>query len=78
MENDRFVYGYDAGNIIDGVVSLDKETGEIILVDDDGDVFIPSEALKSLIGKKVRLTMISFEAMASMESMLKTAESPNG
>lgn len=68
--DDRFAYGFDAGNIVDGTVSVDPDSGEIFLLDEeDGSKFFPKEALSSLIGKKVRMTVVSFEAMEAMEAM---------
>lgn len=78
MQDDRFAYGYDAGNIIDGVVKKDEETGELILVDDDGDVFRPVQALESLLEKKVRVTIISFDALQSMEELYAAAQAAMG
>jgi predicted PilT family ATPase len=70
MEIKSFV---DAGVIIDGEVSKNSETGELSITDDDGDVFYPERVLSSLVGKKVRMTVISFEALESMENVYKSA-----
>jgi hypothetical protein len=71
---DRNLYGYDAGNIIDGEVVLDGATGEYVVVDDDGKAFSTQELLKSLAGKKVRLTCISFDAIEAIEKMVVKTE----
>lgn len=78
MADDRFSYGYDAGNIIDGVVQKDPETGDFVLVDDDGEKFNPRRALETLVGKKVRLTMISFDALEDMSKMYEAAQAAMG
>ena len=77
-DKDRFAYGYDAGNIVEGVVTLDAATGEYILVDEEGDRFNPQKALATLVGKKVRITMISYEALESMEKMYEAAQAAMG
>ena len=53
---DQFTYGYDRGQILDGTVTLDPETGEYILVDIDDVAFSPQEFLKTMVGKQVRFT----------------------
>jgi len=62
--------GYDAGHILDGEVVLDEVRGEYVLLDDEGQAFSTQDLLKSLVGKKVRLTCVSFEAMQNLERML--------
>jgi hypothetical protein len=75
-DRDRYTYGYDAGTIVDGVVSIDPSSNRFVLIDEDGEVFDPDSVLRTLIGKKVRMTMISFESMETLErlvaSQLKT------
>lgn len=63
-------YGYDAGYVVDGIVSINAETGEFILIDEDGVGFSSQEVLKSLIGKKVRITMISHESMEEIQKLM--------
>lgn len=70
--DDRFMHGYDAGNLIDGVVKKDAATGRYVIVDDDGAVD-PHLLLESLEGKRVRLTLISFEAMENMGKLYEAA-----
>lgn len=72
---DRNLYGYDAGNIVDGEVILDAMTGEYVILDDDGKAFSTQALLKSLVGKKVRLTCISFEAIETLEKIIAQAGS---
>ena len=76
---DRYQYGYDAGQIIDGTVTLDEARNRFILVDEDGVGFDVQAALQSLMGKRIRLTMASFESMENLEKMLAQAqgETPN-
>lgn len=69
---DRNSYGYDAGNIVDGVVSKDTTRNEYVLIDEDGVGFSSQEVLKGLEGKKVRLTIISFESIEAMEKLLSS------
>jgi hypothetical protein len=73
-DRDRFQHGYDAGVIVDGEVVFDEEKGRYVLMDEDGDTFDPFDALKSLNGKKVRMTMISFEAMMKMQEMYEATQ----
>ena len=67
---DRKKYGYDAGNIVDGVVTADPSTGELVLVDEDGVAFSSQCVLKELVGKKVRVTVVSFESIEELEKLL--------
>jgi len=60
--------GFDAGIIVDGVV---KQVGDsYIIVDDDGVVFNPAEAMNRMLGQRVRMTMASFETLENMSKML--------
>jgi hypothetical protein len=68
-ERDRFSYGYDAGTIVDGVVT--EHEGRLVLVDDEGTAFDPQAALKTMVGHKVRLTMIKFESIENIANMVK-------
>ncbi len=72
-ERDRYAHGYDAGTIVDGVVT--EHDGELILVDDEGIAFSPKEVLTGLVGKKTRMTIISFESLESIEQLVKDANS---
>ena len=74
-ERDRKTYGYDAGSIVDGVVTVDPSTGEHVLVDDDGLAFSSQEVLKTLVGKKVRMTMIGFDSIEELQNLLAKHES---
>ena len=76
MSDDRYKYGYDAGTIVDGTVHLDSSTNKFVLIDEDGEVFDPNSILNTLIGKKVRMTMISFESIEALEKLL--ANQPKG
>jgi hypothetical protein len=73
---DRAQYGYDAGNIVDGDVIYDESKKEYVVVDDDGLGFSTQELLKSLLGKKVRITCISFEAIEQIEKMMADQAMP--
>lgn len=66
---DRYAHGYDAGIIVSGTVS--EEDGRLILVDDDGVAFDPSQVLRDLRGKQIRMTIMTFETMQTMEDMIK-------
>ena len=67
---DRFSNGFDSGVIVDGKVIEDEKTKELVIVDDDGVAFSIQEALKTLVGKNVRITCISFEAMDDIMKMV--------
>lgn len=69
-ERRRFEHGFDAGQIVDGVVTLNLQDGRYHLVDDEGVGFDPQAALRQLAGKRIRLTMVSFDAMQNMEELL--------
>ena len=73
-ERDRYKHGYDAGQIVDGVVTRDEETGRLILIDEDGVGFDPQAALETLEGQTVRMTMISHRAVQSMQEMHARAQ----
>ena len=72
-ERDRHAHGFDAGTIVDGVVT--EHEGGLILVDDEGKAFDPQAVLSGLVGKKIRMTMISFESLEGIEHLVKTANS---
>lgn len=63
--------GFDAGTIVDGVVIWDGILGRYVLVDEDGVGFDPHSVLEGLDGKRVRLTMVSFEAMDKIEQIVR-------
>lgn len=71
---DRFAHGYDAGTIVDGEVQLDARTGEFVVVDDEGMAFSSQSLLNTLIGKRVRLTCVAFDAMEAIEKMAVKAQ----
>jgi len=75
-DRDRYAYGYDAGQVIDGAVVFDEVLNRFVIVDDDGVAFDPQRALQDLNGKKIRLTMISFESMEEIEKLLAAASGP--
>lgn len=72
-DRDRFAHGYDAGTIVDGVVT--EDAGKIVLMDDDGTGFDPMAVLGNLKGKKVRMTIVSFDTIDFMEEMLRQSRS---
>jgi hypothetical protein len=72
-ERDRNTHGFDAGTIVDGVVT--EYDGGYILVDNEGAAFDPQAVLSSLVGKKIRMTMISFESLENIEKLVKEANS---
>lgn len=72
-ERDRYAHGYDAGTIVDGVVT--EHEGRHILMDDEGVAFDPQVVLAALVGKKIRMTMVGFEAMEEIKRLTKEANS---
>lgn len=68
-DRDRFVHGFDAGQIVDGVVSVID--GSLIIVDDDGVGYDVSHTLQTLAGQRVRLTVITMEAIDNIGKMLQ-------
>lgn len=73
-ERDRHLYGYDAGQIVDGVVTWDPDKGHLVLVDEDGVGFDPNDVLRLLEGKKIRMTIISQESMENMSKMYEDVQ----
>jgi hypothetical protein len=73
MSDGKLKHGYDAGAIIDGVVKLDEKSGSYVINDCDGEVFNVNEALENLVGKRIRLTMISFDALKNMQEMYENS-----
>ena len=65
---DRFKYGYDAGLLVDGKV-VEKD-GHIYVDPGDGTLLCVEDHLKTLLGKEVRLTVISTDAMELMSNLL--------
>ncbi len=75
-EEDQFANGFDAGQIQEGVVTMDPVTGEFVIVGDDGLAFSIQSALRKLEGKKVRLTCISMQSMDLLQKMLEQVSKP--
>lgn len=71
---DRFAYGYDAGIIVSGEVQLDPDTQEFVVMDEHGKAFSSQSVLKAMVGKSVRMTCISTDAMAYVEEMMKRVD----
>lgn len=71
-ERDRFIHGYDAGIIIDGEVRI-NEHGNFLIVDDEGIATNVDAVMSSLVGKQVRFTVISLEAMNEMQNLLDSS-----
>lgn len=69
-ERDRYASGFDAGQIVDGVVQLDGNTGRYVLVDDSGMGYDPQAVLEHLEGQKIRITIIRLDAIADIENMI--------
>jgi hypothetical protein len=74
-DRDRFSHGYDAGTIVDGIVQTDPDTGEVVIVDDEGIAFSNQALLRSLLGKRVRVTCVAFDAMEAIEAMMQKVQS---
>lgn len=70
-DSDQYVAGFDAGNILDGKVEKDPDTGEWVIVDDDGLAFSLQKALEKLQGERVRVTCISMRSMETLQQMLE-------
>jgi hypothetical protein len=73
-DRDRFSHGFDAGTIVDGTIHLDLDTGEFVLVDDDGVAFSSQDLLKSMDGKRVRISCVAFDAMEEIERMIQNSQ----
>jgi hypothetical protein len=73
-DGDRYTNGFDAGVLRDGTVTLDEKTGHLVLVDEDGIGFDPQAALAELKGKRVRLTMISFESLQNLAEIYAASQ----
>jgi hypothetical protein len=67
---DRFEHGFDAGSIVDGIVEFNEELNRFVVIDNDGVGFDPQVVLQQLVGKKVRITMVSFEAIENLEKLI--------
>jgi sensor c-di-GMP phosphodiesterase-like protein len=76
-ERDRHEYGYDAGQIVDGVVTLDPNTGHFVLMDDEGIGYDSQAVLQKLKGQKIRITIISIKSMEEMQKMMEKVRPPN-
>ena len=59
---------------MDGEVTLDDATGRFVLVDEDGIGFDPKVVLQHLAGKKIRMTVVSFESLVELEDMYQTSQ----
>lgn len=73
-DGDRFQHGFDAGVFRDGIVTLDPQNGHFVLVDEDDVGFDPQKALESLQGKRVRITLISFDALQTLGELTEAAQ----
>ncbi len=67
---DRYQSGFDAGLIIDGEIQYDPDRQEYIMIDDEKKAFSTQEMLKTLVGKRIRLTCISFESIEYIENLI--------
>jgi len=76
-DRDRFSHGYDAGTIVDGIVQLDENTKEFVIIDEEGVAFSSQMLLGSLNGKRVRITCVSFDAIETIEAMMEKSQSQN-
>jgi len=72
-DRNRFTYGYDAGQVVEGEIQQDPDTKEFVLVDDEGIAFSTQEFMKTLVGKKVRFTCATFETLENIEKMIAKA-----
>lgn len=62
--------GLSAGIILDGIVLLDKGTGEYVILDEDGEAYSIQSILASMVGKRIRFTTVTFETLETLERML--------
>ena len=69
-ERDRNTYGYDAGTIVEGIVTWSESLNRYIIIDEENIGFDPNAVLQKLDGMKIRITIISFEAIENIEKML--------
>ena len=67
-DRDRYKHGMDIGTIVEGIVR--EQNGKFIIIDEDNIAFDPQAVLSSLVDKKIRLTMVSFETMENLEKLL--------
>lgn len=72
-DRDRFQYGYDAGTIVEGTVTWNESLNRFVIVDDNKVGFDPQVVLQKLDGKQIRMTIISFEAMETIENLMSQA-----
>jgi len=72
MESNHDSHEFDVGEIIDGVILYDDQLNKYIIMDDEGTKFDIQSAFEKLNGKKVRLTLISFDSMDKIEDFLKS------
>lgn len=72
-ERGRHQHGFDAGQIVDGTVRRDPETGRMVLIDDEGVGFDPQAALETLEGQTVRMTMISHRSIQRATELMAAA-----
>lgn len=70
---DRHKHGFDAGQIVDGEVTKDPDTGRFVIVDDEGVAFDPQAALGTLEGEQVRLTMVSHRSIQRAQDLMDAA-----
>jgi len=72
-DRDRFAHGFDAGTIVDGEVRKDPDSGELVIVDDEGKAFSSQALFRLLEGKRIRFSCVAFEAMENIEKMMVKA-----
>jgi hypothetical protein len=67
-DRDRYKHGMDIGTIVEGTVI--NHEGKFVIIDEDAIAFDPQMVLSTLEGKKIRLTMVSFETLENIERSL--------
>lgn len=58
---DRYAYGYDAGQIVEGVILYDDESKTHVIVNSNGIGYSTEQVLSTLVGQKVRLNLVMME-----------------
>lgn len=74
-DRERTKYGYDAGQIVDGIVTWDPEKSRYVIVDEDGVGYDVQEEMKRLVGQRIRQTVISFSSMEEIHKLMDKIQS---
>lgn len=71
-------FGADGGSgvVFDGMVTLDKRRGRLVLVDEDGDAYDIADDLSRLEGRLVRVTLIDHESITRIQRAVERSQVP--